>query len=75
MKKILILLIIVLIGILSTYILHDDNQVEELSEEVIEQYTTIDIDLSPSSPEKNIINEEISFKQEKATNENISKGN
>lgn len=73
MKKILILLIIVLIGILSTYILHDDNQIEELSEEIIEQYTTIDIDLSPSTPEKNIINEEISFKQEK--DENISKGN
>lgn len=29
-----------------------DNVLEELGEEIIDQYTGIDIDLSPSSPER-----------------------
>ncbi len=30
----------------------DDNKVEEIAEEVIKKQTDLDVDLSPSSPEK-----------------------
>lgn len=38
-------------GLLSTKFLGDDNPVEEASEEIIEDITGVEIDLSPESPE------------------------
>lgn len=43
----------VLVGVVSRYFLPDDNILEECAEEVIKEYTGVDIDLSPSTPEDN----------------------
>lgn len=42
------------IGITTTYILKKphDNPIEEESEQIIKDQTGVDVDLSPSSPEK-----------------------
>ncbi len=50
--KYMILILVVIIGLGSVYFYGDDNAVEEISEEIIKQETGIDIDLTPSSPEK-----------------------
>ena len=50
--KYMILIIVVIIGLGSVYFYGDDNAVEEISEEILKQETGIDIDLTPSSPEK-----------------------
>ncbi|HNU60724.1 MAG TPA: hypothetical protein PKL04_00840 [Methanofastidiosum sp.] len=50
--KYMILILVVIIGLGSVYFYGDDNVVEEISEEIIKQETGIDIDLTPSSPEK-----------------------
>lgn len=42
----------IIIGLLSAYFWYQDNPVEEISEEVIEEQTGINIDLSPETPEK-----------------------
>ena len=39
-------------GIISSLYLGDDNPIEELLEKVIEEETGVDVDLTPSSPEK-----------------------
>lgn len=50
--KYMILILVVIIGLGSVYFYGDDNAVEEISEELLKQETGIDIDLTPSSPEK-----------------------
>ena len=50
--KYIILILVVIIGLGSVYFYGDDNAVEEISEEILKQETGIDIDLTPSSPEK-----------------------
>lgn len=40
-------------GLASTLFLGDDNPIEEVAEQVIEKETGQDVDLTPSSPEKN----------------------
>ena len=40
------------IGCLSYYISGPDNKVEEACEEIIKHHTGVDVDLSPSTPEK-----------------------
>ncbi len=52
-KLIFIVIIIALLGLISSYFLGDDNKIEQISEEIIKQNTGIEIDLSPNSPEKN----------------------
>lgn len=50
--KYMILILVIIIGLGSVYFYGDDNAVEEISEEILKQETGIDIDLTPSSPEK-----------------------
>lgn len=47
-----ILLICFIAGAGSIYFLGPDNAVEETAEEVIKKQTGVDVDLSPSTPEK-----------------------
>ena len=53
MNKIFIVIIVLIIGFISMYLLGNDNKIEEISEEIIKQNTGIEIDLSPNSPEEN----------------------
>ncbi len=48
-SKYSLLAIIILLGFFSTYLLGDDNPIEELSEEFIKEETGLDIDLTPKS--------------------------
>lgn len=48
-SKYFLILVVVLVGIVSTYILGDDNPIEEYSEEIIKEETGLDIDLTPKS--------------------------
>jgi hypothetical protein len=48
-SKYFLILLIVLIGFFSKYLLGDDNPIEEYSEEIIKEETGIDIDLTPNS--------------------------
>jgi hypothetical protein len=48
-SKYFLILLIVLIGVFSTYLLGDDNPIEELSEEIIKEETGLDIDLTQKS--------------------------
>lgn len=50
-SKYFLVLLIVLMGFFSTYLLGDDNPIEELSEEIIKEETGLDIDLTPKSQE------------------------
>lgn len=52
--KIAIIMVAAAIGITTTYILKKphDNPIEEESEQIIKDQTGVDVDLSPSSPEK-----------------------
>lgn len=50
--KMLALILAVIIGIGSIYLLGNDNPVEEIAEKVIEEETGIDVDLTPNSKEK-----------------------
>ena len=49
LSKYSLILLLVLVGIFSMYILGDDNLVEEESEEIIQELTGVKIDLSPKS--------------------------
>lgn len=40
-------------GIASTFFLGHDNPVEETAEDIIKEKTGVDVDLTPSTPEKN----------------------
>lgn len=51
MYKFFIILLLAIIGILSSVVLKEDNVIEEVVEEVIKQETNITIDLSPNSLE------------------------
>ncbi|WPX99505.1 hypothetical protein Megpolyxen_01396 [Candidatus Megaera polyxenophila] len=51
-SKHFVVLAAIIIGLLSAYFWYQDNPVEEISEEVIEEQTGINIDLSPETPEK-----------------------
>jgi hypothetical protein len=48
----LVFSVAVILGITSRQFLGNDNPVEEASEELIDEYTGIEVDLSPGSPEK-----------------------
>jgi hypothetical protein len=48
----IIILISLIIGFGSIFLLGNDNPIEEIAEKVIEKETGIDIDLTPASPEK-----------------------
>lgn len=52
-NKYFFVLIIVFIGIISTKFLGDDNQIEEIAEQIIQDETGLDLDLSPNNKEKN----------------------
>ena len=47
----LAVILAIIIGIGSVYLLGNDNHVEEIAEKVIEEETGIDIDLTPNSKE------------------------
>ncbi len=51
-SKYSLLAIIIVMGVFSTYLLGDDNPIEELSEEIIKEETGLDIDLTPNSKRK-----------------------
>lgn len=51
-NKIVLLILIVIIGIGSSYILGPDNAIEELSELFIKNTIQVDVDLSPNSPDQ-----------------------
>lgn len=53
-SKYFLILLIVLIGVFSTYLLGDDNPIEEFSEEIIKEETGLDIDLTPNSIKSHI---------------------
>ena len=46
------IVVVGLMGFLSSRILGDDNPIEEFTEEIIEQETGIEIDLSPKSAQE-----------------------
>jgi len=48
-SKYFLILLVVLMGVVSTYVLGDDNLIEEYSEEIIKEETGLDIDLTPNS--------------------------
>ena len=48
-SKYFLILLVVLMGVLSTYFLGDDNPIEEITEEIIKEETGIDIDFTPNS--------------------------
>ena len=48
-SKYFLLLLVVLIGVFSIYVLGDDNPIEEYSEEIIKEETGLAIDLTPNS--------------------------
>jgi len=48
-SKYFLLLLVFLIGVFSTYLLGDDNPIEEYSELIIKTETGFDIDLTPNS--------------------------
>lgn len=52
--KIVVVVCAALIGISSVWVFKfkDDNPVEEAAEYIIKEYTNVDIDITPSSPEK-----------------------
>lgn len=50
--KMLALILAVIIGIGSIYLLGDKNPVEEIAEKVIEEEIGIDVDLTPASKKK-----------------------
>jgi len=50
-NKIVLIATFVIIGFGSSYLLGNDNPIEEKSEDFIEESTDIEIDLSPDSPE------------------------
>ncbi len=54
MVKIAIVVAAAAIGLTATYILKKphDNSIEEESEQIIKDQTGVDVELSPSSPEK-----------------------
>ena len=54
-NKIVLIGVVAIIGFGSSYLLGNDNPIEEKSENFIQELTNIEIDLSPNSPE--LINE------------------
>lgn len=50
-SKYFLILLIVLMGFLSTYLVGDDNPIEEYSEQIIKEETGLDIDFTPNSIE------------------------
>ena len=47
----LAIILVIIIGIGSVYLLGNDNPVEEIAEKVIEEEIGIDVDLTPNSKE------------------------
>ena len=46
------LIVVVVVGYLSSFWLGDDNAIEEVAENILEKHVGIDLDLTPNSPEK-----------------------
>lgn len=53
-SKYFLILLVVLMGVVSAYLLGDDNPIEEYSEEIIKEETGLDIDLTPNSIKSHI---------------------
>ena len=53
-SKYFLILLVVLMGVVSTYVFGDDNPIEEYSEEIIKEETGLDIDLTPNSIKSHI---------------------
>ena len=49
--KVIVVILVIIVGISSAYFLGDDNPIEEIAEEVIQEETGVNIDLTPNSPE------------------------
>lgn len=47
-----VLIVVVVVGYLSSFWLGDDNAIEEVAENILEKHVGIDLDLTPNSPEK-----------------------
>ena len=45
---------VILLGVVSSYFLGDDNPIEEITEEIIKAKTEINIDLTPNSKENTL---------------------
>lgn len=50
-NKIVLLVLVIIAGLVSSYILGHDNAIEEMSETFIKDSTGVEIDLSPTSKE------------------------
>ena len=51
--QLLIIMIVVSFGLISTSYLGDDNEIEQLSEQIIKHRTGLDVDLSPEEEHEN----------------------
>lgn len=47
-----IVTVCIIVGSVSSIVWKNDNPIEEVAEDIIKEETGLDIDLSPSSPEK-----------------------
>lgn len=53
-SKYFLILMVILLGVVSSYVFGDDNRIEEITEEIIKAKTEINIDLTPNSKENNL---------------------
>jgi hypothetical protein len=53
-SKYFFILMVILLGVVSSYVFGDDNRIEEITEEIIKAKTEINIDLTPNSKENNL---------------------
>lgn len=53
-SKYFLILMVILLGVVSSYFLGDDNPIEEITEEIIKAKTEINIDLTPNSKENTL---------------------
>lgn len=53
-SKYFLILMVILLGVVSSYVFGDDNRIEEIAEEIIKAKTEINIDLTPNSKENTL---------------------
>lgn len=53
-SKYFLILMVILLGVVSSYFLGHDNPIEEITEEIIKAKTEINIDLTPNSKENTL---------------------
>lgn len=51
-NKYFLLVILILVGLFSSYLFGHDNPIEEYSEKTIKEQTGVDVDLTPASKEE-----------------------